>query len=457
MQVLFNSNLQWQKLNKTSKQKNINFSGIESSPKKQGKILGMTFPKQDTNLGLEPSILTVLPDGDNVEYILDQKVDKYPDEKVDLYLCSVYITGMEEFIEWAKKHPKSKIVVGGYEPTINPQDFTAYADKIITGPCDSFWETMSQKGQVVKGLTLNKKIPRYDLYDVRLNQQIIPDKKPNDVVTSINTSEGCPNSCDFCCSPLMVNRIMSKPTELVKKEIEYLKQQNPKWIFIRDENFPLQKDWKDKLDAISKLDAKIYLFASANLLKEDSIKFMKDKNVYMTCLGLEDITESYTKNKKLDEVCEKLNKHGIYKYLSFIVDPTKINTNERSNEFYEKLMQRFADLKPEMICGNFLMPFRGTKLWDKYKDLVTFDNYKEYNSKSAFLEKNSERRLIDEFNMFKCQWDYYTSEMYNNIRKFACGDTLHLRFLELKDMFTKKVTDALIKNPNSKELKKLKL
>ena len=160
----------------------INFNGVEQAPRKQGKILGMTFPKQDTNLGLEPSILTVLPEGENVEYILDQKVDKYPDEKVDLYLCSVYITGMEEFIEWAKKHPKSKIVVGGYEPTINPQDFTAYADKIITGPCDSFWETMSQKGQVVKGLTLNKKIPRYDLYDVRLNQQIIPDKKPNDVV-----------------------------------------------------------------------------------------------------------------------------------------------------------------------------------------------------------------------------------------------------------------------------------
>lgn len=428
------------------------------SVKYKKKILGMSFPEQNTNLGLEPSLLTVLPNGDNVEYIMKNSSEKYPDKDVDLYLCSVYITGMEEFINWAKKHPKEKIVVGGYEPTINPQDFTEYAGKVIQGPCDSFWETMNQYGNIVKGITLNNRIPRYDLYDIHNNQQIIPDKKPDDIVTSINTSEGCPNNCDFCCSPLMVNRIMSKPTELVKEEIDYLKQYNPKWIFIRDENFPLQRDWKDKLRAISTLGANIYLFASANLLSDDTIKFMKDNNVYMTCLGLEDITVEYGKNKKLDEVCDKLEKNGIYKYLSFIVDPLKVDTDKKSDDYYAKLMERFKGLRPEMVCGNFLMPFRGTKLWDKYKHLVDFNDYKDYNSKSAFLEKNPERRLIDEFNMFKYQWEYYMSDYYNNtIRKFCTGDTLHLRFLELKDMFTQKITDAIKENPDSKALKELKI
>jgi len=445
----------------TVKNKRIPIKSKTSHPlelKYTKKILGMSFPEQNTNLGLEPSLLTVLPDGDNVEYIMKNGEEKYPDQDVDLYLCSVYITGMEEFIEWAKKHPKEKIVVGGYEPTINSQDFTEYAGKVIQGPCDSFWETMSQYGNVVKGITLNNRIPRYDLYDVHLNQQIIPDKKPDDIVTSINTSEGCPNNCDFCCSPLMVNRIMSKPTELVREEINYLKQYHPKWIFIRDENFPLQRDWKDKLRVISSLGANVYLFASANLLSDDTIKFMRDNNVYMTCLGLEDITVEYGKNKKLDEVCERLERNGIYKYLSFIVDPLKVNTDAKSDDYYVKLMNRFKSLRPEMVCGNFLMPFRGTKLWDKYKYLIDFNDYKDYNSKSAFLEKNPERRLIDEFNMFKYQWEYYMSDFYNKtIRNFCTGDTLHLRFLELKDMFTKKVANAIAQNPASQNLKKLKL
>ncbi len=427
------------------------------SEKYTKKILALTFPKQDLNLGLEPSVLTVVPDGKNVKYIMDYNNIGFKDEDVDLYLCSVYITGMKDFIKFAQQHPKSKIIVGGYEPTMNPGDFVDHAGKIITGPCDSFWETMEQQGQIVKGITLNKRIPRYDLYDIRLNQQIIPDKKPDDIVTSINTSSGCPNKCDFCCSPLMSNYIISKPLELVKKEVEYLKQYNPKFIFIRDENFPLQKDWKQKLEEISKLDAKTYLFASANLLNEDTIKLMKDNNVYMTCLGLEDITVEYGKNRKLDEVCEILWKHGIYKYLSFIVNPLKVNTSEKSAAFYEKLIGRFKNLKPEMVCGNFLMPFKGTKLWALYEHLVSKDDFQLYNSKSAFLEKNLERRLIDEFEMFKYQWDYYNSDIYNNIRNFKINDTLYLRFLELKEMFSKKVAEAIKNNPQSEDLKKLKI
>ena len=408
------------------------------------KIIGMTFPMQDISLGLEPSVLTVVPDGDNVEYLLDYHTDKYNDEDVQYYLCSVYITGMMDFIDWSKKHTKNKIIAGGYEPTINPDDFLDYAGRIIVGPCDSFWETIAQEGQIIKGITQNKRIPRYDLYNVQLNQQIIPDKRKNDIVTSINTSQGCPFKCDFCCSPLMCDHIMMKPLELVKEEARYLKKLNPKWIFIRDENFPLQNDWKEKLSVIRTIGAKIYLFASANLLTEENVKFMKENNVYMICLGLEDITVEYGKNKRLDEVCELLHKYGIYVYLSFIVNPVKINTDEKAESFYQRLLERFYKLRPEMVCGNFLMPFRGTKLWEEYKDLVTKEDFQYYNSKSAFLEKDMKRRKKDEFDMFYYQWVYYTSDIYNeHVRKFDIYDTLHLRFLELKEEFTMKGYEGL--------------
>lgn len=402
-------------------------------------ILAMTFPIQDVNLGLEPSILTVVPnDTENVKvkYLLNQYECKYKEEDVLYYMCSIYITGMQDFIEWSKLHDKSKIIAGGYEPTINPEEFLPYTNKVIVGPCDNFNATIAQEGNIVKGITNNWRIPRYDLYDVKLNQQIIPEKQKDDIVTSINTSQGCPFKCDFCCSPLMCDHIMSKPLSLVQEEINYLKTTNAKFIFIRDENFPLQKDWKEKLAIINQLSAKIYLFASSNLCTEENVKYMKEHGVYMICLGLEDITVQYGKNKELDKTCELLHKYGIYVYLSFIVNPIKINTDEKSKEFYNKLLKRFYELKPEMVCGNFLMPFRGTKLWDDYKDLVTKEDFKYYNSKSAFLEKNPERRKKDEYDMFYYQWLYYNSEFYNTkIRKFNIHDTLHLRFLELKEEF----------------------
>lgn len=404
---------------------------------KRDRIIGLTFPVQNTTLGLEPSILTVLPEGNNVEFSLTNRL--FNDSSVRYYLCSVYITGMDEFKAWAEKHDRNKIIVGGYHPTMFPEEFTNYASKIVIGTCDDFWATIAQEGQIVNGITSYKKLPRYDLYSCEYNRQIIPGARLDNRFSSINTSVGCPFKCDFCCSPIMSPKLTSKPIENVRQEAELIaRQYRPDYIFIRDENFPLQKDWKERLEIISSVisTAKIYLFASANLLDEETVVFMKEHRVYMICLGLEDITVSYGKNKDLNDVCNRLRRHGIFIYLSFIVNPLKIVGRAAGETFYEKLMQRLFELKPEMICGNFLMPFRGTKLWDDYYQFVSTEDYKYYDSKTPFLIRNSILREKMQFFMFWYQWQYYKSNVYNEqVREFACNDTLHLRFEELRKDF----------------------
>lgn len=405
--------------------------------RRRNRIIGLTFPPSDLNLGLEPSVLTVLPEGDNVEYSL--KNSDFNDEDVQLYVCSVYISGYDEFVSWASRHDRNKIVVGGYHPTTFPEEFIRYAFKIVQGPCDDLLATIAQEGQIVLGITNYKKIPRYDLYNVKWNQQILPDKKKKDVATSINTSQGCPFFCDFCCTPMMSPKLVSKPLEVIQKEVNYLKTLKPKFLFIRDENFTLQKDWSERLAIIKQTGAKIYLFASANTLKEEGIKLMAKNNVYMVCLGLEDVTVEYAKNKNLDQIVKLLKKYGIYVYLSFIVNPLKIISREKGEEFYDKLMARLYELGPEMICGNFLMPFRGTKIWDEYYTFVSPEDYKYYDSKTAFLIRNPIVREKMHFFMFWYQWLYYTSDFYNQkVRKFAVHDTLHERFLELYNIFRPK-------------------
>ena len=108
------------------------------------KIIGLSFPENSTNLGLEPSILNVLPQGDNVEYSRINK--RFNDSEVEMYLCSVYISGMDEFREWAMQHDTRKIIVGGYHPTMFPEAFLNLADKIVMGPCDDLETTLAQNG-----------------------------------------------------------------------------------------------------------------------------------------------------------------------------------------------------------------------------------------------------------------------------------------------------------------------
>ena len=91
--------------------------------------------------------------------------------------------------------------------------------------------------------------------------------------------------------------------------------------------------FKERLEVISGLDAKIYLFASANLLNVDTVEFMKLHNVYMVCLGLEDITVNYAKNKELDSDISILedkinvldNKLKSLEDSSYVVNKDKIN------------------------------------------------------------------------------------------------------------------------------------
>jgi len=320
----------------------VNFSDLFSD-RKTDRIIGMTFPRSDLNLGLEPSVLTVLPPGENVEYNMSNR--DFNDDDVLWYVCSVYISGLDEFISWALRHNREKIVVGGYHPTSFPEDFERYAFKIVQGPCDDFFSTIEQPGQIVQGITSYQSLPRRDLYEIDCNQQIIPDKKSSDTVVSINTSIGCNMRppCDFCCTPMMCPQILSKPLEIVEREAQSLIIYNPKFIFIRDENFTMQKDWRERLAAIHSAlpEAKIYLFASANTLNREKARFMAEHGVYMICLGLEDPTIEYRKNNKLDQVVDWLKEFGVMVYLSFIVDPLQIISREAGTEFYQVLMQRF--------------------------------------------------------------------------------------------------------------------
>ena len=465
------------------------------------KIIGLSFPQNSLNLGLEPSILNVLPPGDNVEYCADNR--QFNDSEVEMYLCSVYIAGMEEFQEWAMKHDTRKIIAGGYHPTMFPEDFINFANKIVMGPCDDLEATLSQenvlfekshydsektgnarfieerilktlwpiegrirtfgevkangvpetpsgraevlKDRVLPGVLTFRNVPRFDIYDIRNNQQVIPDKKTDDLATSVNSSFGCPYKCDFCCTPVMFGPAMiSKPVEALEREIKLITQRldeaddgkKQRFLFIRDENFPLQKDYAKKLEIIAGTGAKIYLFASANRLSKDVADNFAKNNVYMICLGLEDPTVEYGKNKHLDEAVKRLKDRGIFTYLSFIVDPLNIVGAEKGKEFYEILKKRFLELKPEMVCGNFLMPFPGTPMWDKYYHLVSKEDFRNYNSKTPFLVKNKILHEKMRYFMFKMQRDYYNSDFYNReVRRFETGDTLHLRFLELEKEF----------------------
>jgi len=388
-----------------------------------GRIIGMTFPSKSNSSTVEPGILTVLPQGDNVEY--SSTIKDFDDKDVDYYLCSVYASGIKQFKEWAKKHDKSKIVVGGYDATTAPEIFIEYAHKIVQGFCDDFYETMKQKGPIVRGIVSHKEMPRYDLWDYRQSDRLAPDLFPGETAVSICTSQGCTKKCSFCQSPPMSKKIISKPLDLVQKEINYLKGKNPKVLFVKDVNFTALPDWKGRLKILNQTGAKIEIFAAVYTLNEEKIKFLKDNGVYLVYIGIEDLSKNYPKNNNVTEVYHLLKKYGIYTKTSLMTNPLLLDTESKETEEFNKISDKLRELKPEVVLLNCLMPFYGTVDWEKYKHIVTEEMMADYEFGKAALIKDPVRRKNFEHSMFKVVNDYYTSQFYkDNVRNFHCGDNL---------------------------------
>ena len=164
-------------------------------------------------------------------------------------------------------------------------------------------------------------------------------------------------------------------------------------------------------------------------MNEDNVRFMKDNGVYMVKMGLEDISKNYPKNKNHDKAAALLREHGIYRCLMFMVDALKVNTAKERVAHFNRLAEKFIELKPDMLIGHFLVPLHGTEVWKEYGHLVTEDDYKHFGGGTAFLERDELKRAKLEKALYNVQYDYLTSDFYNqNIRKFDCGDTLHERF-----------------------------
>lgn len=381
---------------------------------------------------LEPSVLYLSPSQGDLEFIEDNK----PRSDIDLYLCSVYTRGFNEFVAFSNEVGKNKIIAGGYHPTAVPEEVLPYAHKVVIGYCDNIDEIIVGEPGISRGSFGFTKMRR-DLLDMSTMKQVYPDIYPNDVSGSMVSSVGCPYDCDFCSTPSMSGRKMRTATlDYVAEEIADLVSRKVTTVFIRDESFathPMMAEvaplFKDKFKVL-------YSFGTSGVFakKPELLRALADNGWHSLNLGLEDVGVKYKKNLNMKVGVENIHRNGLKHVMSFIVnDDGKTLEEARAN--YNALYEAFADLHPLQVCANFLMPFPGTKLWENYKHRVTQKDFDRFDSKTPVFTNGPMKEWHQQM-LVAVQLKYYLSDNYRkNVREFECGDTLHLRMMELRKEF----------------------
>lgn len=260
------------------------------------------------------------------------------------------------------------VVLGGYHPTLLPEEAMQYASTIVVGPAEDCWEKVledARKGELKRVYARDKSLPmRFGIPD-----RSIFKKKSYFGIHCVETSRGCPLSCDYC-SITAVNggNFWRKPVDQLIEEIKNLRTKN---VFFIDDNFIGNiRTAKEVLKALIPLNIRWFSQATINVVRDKEILRLLEKS---GCVGLLIGFESTNPNTLMEmdkpvnikagsygDVIERLHRKGISIYGAFIVG----YDNDQEGDF-DSAVDLAIKNRLFMSAFNHLVPFPGTKLYNK--------------------------------------------------------------------------------------------
>ena len=160
---------------------------------------------------------------ENLELALDDSEENItfaPPDIVAITALTYQAPRAYKIAQAAKKHGCTTIM-GGIHTSVSSEEALQYADTVITGEAETVWP------QVIKDFENGKLQRRYDggLPHLSVLKRVYPDRelmrrKYGYKFSSIITTKGCPNRCDFCSVPTFQGqKFRERPYEDVLDEM----------------------------------------------------------------------------------------------------------------------------------------------------------------------------------------------------------------------------------------------
>lgn len=302
----------------------------------------------------------------SIEYILPCINEKYMlvnnTIDADVILASIYTSGYNEFIKFYNENLNKKIIIGGYHPSICPEDFIHLKNVVIVigGGESVINEALYTNKKILHGNPIDV-IPERMSYSkiVRLEQEKI---------INIRTYYGCRLSCEYCCHPLVFPKIFHFGISNIITDIE---KHKPTMLFITDSDFSQSLIFEELHNYCNKKNIKLRYYLTVNNLNDKLCNIINNSIGDEIIVGLEkNIT------KKSYELFKNLKCSKIGCIIKTLTNEDEIKTIKQKYNF----VNNFSEM--------WMMPFPKTKTYTKYINKVKYD-YSDYDyltpRKSKFL------------------------------------------------------------------------
>jgi len=320
-------------------------------------------------------VAALTPDHWDIE-LLDENFERFSYREADLVGITALTSQVTRSYELASVYREKGIpvVMGGIHVSVMPEEALQYADALVIGEAESVW------AQVIADFERNELKRTYSgklLPLVESPQPRIDLYSPQYAFGSVQTTRGCPMSCDFCSvHTFNGKKYRPRPVMDVVDEFEKIPQQN---VYIVDDNFiGYSKKSAERVEDICTeiirrgIKKDWLCAASMNVAEhERALSLMAEAGCKMIFLGIEselvdqlELTNKTTNIKigtdHFSEVYQIIHSHGIAVLGAFIYG---LDTDTPETIANRTKYMLSADI--DAMQASILTPLPGTPLFDR--------------------------------------------------------------------------------------------
>ena len=311
-------------------------------------------------------ILSALGPGDADITIVDENRKEIDfDQPADL----VGITVMEAAAPRAKEIARMyqdrgiKVVMGGFYPTLIPEEALKHCDSIVVGEAEALWQKLVRdfrKGNLQKIYRSDSFIDMAEIPIIR--REVIPEGHH---FYHIETTRGCPHRCEYCSvSSFYGNRYRNRPIEHVLEQIREIDETHI--MFVDDNIVSNVKYAKELFQRIAPYRKLWFSQCSINIARSDELLALAaDSGCYMLFVGFEtlqdagirELNKGWCDPKSYPALIKKIHDAGIMIEGSFI-----FGLDHDDEGVFERTVAFCLENNIEVPEFFVLRPHRGTKL-----------------------------------------------------------------------------------------------
>ncbi len=256
-----------------------------------------TTPIEPLGLGV---LAGLTPPDVDVRFI-DDRFEPIPyDEPTDLVALTVQTFTARQAYEISGEFRKRgvPVVMGGFHPTLLPEEAGLHADSVVTGDAESIW------GELIDDARHHALKPRYDAIGHGTPQAgCLPRRdifkgKPYLPITPVQFGRGCKFACTYCAVSVFFDR--THCTRPVAEVVNEIKAQDRKTILFVDDNIVANKEAsKELFRALIPLKIRWVSQASLTMVKDPELmELMVKSGCQGNLIGFESITPATLKEMK---------------------------------------------------------------------------------------------------------------------------------------------------------------